>query len=244
MANNELSGPCLMVFLANWIKKNYNNFFTIRIIFIPETIGSLVYLSKNYKKLKNNVKAGFNITCMGDNKNYSYISSRQGNANSDNIAEYVFKKLGKKFIKYNWNDRGSDERNYCAPGIDLPVSTIMRSKFGSYPEYHTSEDKLGTVVTRKSLKNSFILLKNFVLAADNNCYPKAIHLGEPFMSKRNMYPTISKTHSNNPVKNTMNIISYCDGQTSAIAISKKCNISINHTLKILKALKKKKIVKY
>ena len=78
MANNELSGPCLMVFLASWIKQNYNNFFTIRIIFIPETIGSLVYLSKNRKKLKKNMKAGFNITCVG-NRDYSYISSRQGN---------------------------------------------------------------------------------------------------------------------------------------------------------------------
>ena len=68
----------------------------------------------------------------------------------------------------------------------------MRSKFGSYPEYHTSEDKLGKVVTRKSLKNSFVLLKNLILAADNNCYPKTMHLGEPFMSKRHMYPTITK----------------------------------------------------
>ena len=244
MANNELSGPCLMVFLASWIKQNYNNFFTIRIIFIPETIGSLVYLSKNRKKLKKNMKAGFNITCVGDNRDYSYISSRQGNGNSDNIAEYVFKKLNKKFKKYNWNERGSDERNYCAPGIDLPVSTIMRSKFGSYPEYHTSEDKLGKVVTRKSLRNSFVLLKNLILAADNNCYPKTMHLGEPFMSKRHMYPTISKTHSNNSVKNIMNVISYCDGKTSAVAISEKCNISIKRTFEILKILKAKKIIKY
>ena len=146
------------------------------------------------------MKAGFNITCIGDNREYSYMSSRNGNTNSDNIIKYVLKNITKKYKCYSWNERGSDERNYCAPGVDLPVATVMRSKFGSYPEYHTSLDKLGTVVTKKSLKSSFDLIKKIVIAADNNCYPKTKIFGEPFMTKRNMYPTTSKTHSHKPVK--------------------------------------------
>ena len=244
MANNELAGPCLMIYIADWIKKNHDNYHTIRIVFIPETIGSLVYLNKNFKKLKKNMKAGFNITCIGDNREYSYMSSRNGNTNSDNIIKYVLKNITKKYKCYSWNERGSDERNYCAPGVDLPVATVMRSKFGSYPEYHTSLDKLGTVVTKKSLKSSFDLIKKIVIAADNNCYPKTKIFGEPFMTKRNMYPTTSKTHSHKPVKTLMDIISYCDGSTSLISISEKCKKPISVIMPILNKLKKKKIVNF
>ena len=67
------------------------------------------------------MKAGFNITCIGDNREYSYMSSRNGNTNSDNIIKYVLKNITKKYKCYSWNERGSDERNYCAPGVDLPV---------------------------------------------------------------------------------------------------------------------------
>ena len=75
-------------------QKNHDNYHTIRIVFIPETIGSLVYLNKNFKKLKK-YKAGFNITCIGDNREYSYMSSRNGNTNSDNIIKYVLKNIKK-----------------------------------------------------------------------------------------------------------------------------------------------------
>ena len=138
MANNELSGITVLTFLSKWLKENDNLEYSYRIIFIPETIGSITYLSNNYKDMKKKTIAGFNVTCVGDDRAYSYLPSRNGKTLSDLISKHVLKWIDKHFISYSWLDRGSDERQYCAPGIDLPVASILRTIYGGYPEYHTS----------------------------------------------------------------------------------------------------------
>lgn len=242
MANNELSGPCLMIYFSEYLRKLNLNY-SVRILFIPETIGSIYYLSKNYKRMKKDIRSGFNISCIGDNRSYSFITSRKNNTITDKITKYVYKDLSKKFKEYSWNDRGSDEKNYCAPGIDLPVCTIMRSKFGKYKEYHTSEDKLGTVVTKKGLKNSFVLLKKIHYLADNCSYPKTSVLGEPFLTKYNLYPTISSQKLPKKTMLIKNIITYSDGGNSIIDIAEKCKISVWNIIPLIKMLQKKGILK-
>ena len=78
MANNELSGPSVVTYLSKWLMELEKTNFTYRIIFIPETIGSIAYLSKNLEEMKKNIIAGFNVSCVGDNRTYSYIPSRKG----------------------------------------------------------------------------------------------------------------------------------------------------------------------
>ena len=82
MANNELSGPIVSMSLIDYFEKRYNKK-SIRFIFIPETIGSIIYLSKNLKKLKENVIAGYNLTCIGDDRNHSCMLTKYGNTISD-----------------------------------------------------------------------------------------------------------------------------------------------------------------
>ena len=144
MANNELSGPMVATRLAEILSKQ-NNHFTYRFIFIPETIGSIVYLSKNLSRLKKRTVAGYVLTCIGDENSYSFLGSKYKNTLSDKTAMSV---ISEKYIEaklYNWEDRGSDERQYCSPGVDLPIASLMRSKYGEYNEYHTSKDDLNFV---------------------------------------------------------------------------------------------------
>ena len=114
MANNELSGPVVTVFIARWINSLKKRRHTYRIIFIPETIGSITYLSRNLESMKKNIVAGFNVTCIGDERAYSYLPSRNQKTLSDKAALHTLKHLHSDFITYSFLVRGSDERQYCA----------------------------------------------------------------------------------------------------------------------------------
>ena len=218
MANNELSGPVVTTALAQWINTLNERYYTYRIIFVPETIGSIVYLSKNLEYLKGHVIAGFNITCVGDDRSYSYLPSRNGNTISDNVAQHVLKYTGYGSEKYTWFDRGSDERQYCAPGVDLPIASIMRSKYGTYPEYHTSMDDLN-LVTEKGLEGGYNMLKHAIDIIEKNVKLKVTVLCEPQLGKRGLYPSVSSKGSNIHVQTMMNLISLCDGTKSLLEIS-------------------------
>ncbi len=219
MANNEISGVVVTAFLAKWLTKR-NNYFSYRIVFLPETIGSIYYISKNYKLMKKRVVAGFNVTCVGDERQYSLVASRKGDSEVDHMARHTLKHTDVNYHEYSWLTRGSDERQYCAPGIDLPVVSIMRSKYGEYPEYHTSLDKLGTVVTSKGLSGGLLVIARAIKGMEANVIYQSCFLGEPHMSKRNAYPTISiKGGYPKDLKQRMDIISLCDGKTSLLKIA-------------------------
>ena len=189
MANNELSGPTVVTFIAKWLQEIGETDYSYRIIFIPETIGSITYLSHNYKDMKKKVFAGFNVTCVGDDRAYSYVPSSNGHTISDLIAKHVLKWTDPNFIEYSWLDRGSDERQYCAPGIDLPIASILRTKYGVYPEYHTSLDNLEDVVTPQGLNGGYWAIRKAIEAIERNKKYKVSILGEPQMGKRELYST-------------------------------------------------------
>ena len=132
MANNELSGPIVSMSLINYFKKIKNLSKTIRFIFIPETIGSITYISKNLYDLKSNLIGGYNLSCIGDERQHSCLLSKYENSPSDKALIEAYKKLRIKYKKYSFLKRGSDERQFNSPGIDLPITSIFRSKYGSY----------------------------------------------------------------------------------------------------------------
>lgn len=226
MANNELSGPTVTTYIAKWLTSLKGRKYTYRIIFIPETIGSITYLSQKLEWLKQHVIAGFNVSCIGDDRDYSYLPSRRGNTISDVISKHVLKWIYPSFKSYDWSDRGSDERQYCAPGIDLPIATIMRTKYGEYPEYHTSLDDLIRVVTPEGLEGGYIALKFAIEALEKNCYPKVTILCEPQLGKRGLYPTLSTKTSGEEVRLMMDLITWSDGTQSLIDIAEKCNVPV------------------
>ena len=122
------------------------------------------------------------------------------------------------FKRYTWLDRGSDERQYCAPGIDLPIASIMRSKYGEYPEYHTSLDDL-TLVTPSGLRGGFTALRNTLEVIEKNVFPRITVLGEPQLSKRGFYPTVSTKKVKEEFFLIRDFISFCDSQKSVLEIA-------------------------
>jgi aminopeptidase-like protein len=235
MANNELSGPVVTAALAQWLMSLPDRTYTYRIVFIPETIGSITYLSRHLAHLKEHVIAGFNITCVGDDRCYSYLPSRAGDSLSDRAALHVLKHHAPDFKRYSYLDRGSDERQYCAPGVDLPIATIMRSKYGEYPEYHTSMDDL-TLVTPAGLEGGFTVLRKAIEAIELNYRPLVTMLGEPQLGKRGLYPTLSTKASSQSVKTMMDLIAYSDGTRSLLDIAEIIGMPMWEVIPIYRSL--------
>jgi aminopeptidase-like protein len=241
MANNELSGPVVTTALVQWLSSLKSLRYTYRIIYIPETIGSILYLSKHFDHLKKNVIAGFNITCVGDERCYSYLPSRNGHTLSDKVSLHVLKHIDSNFIRYKWTDRGSDERQYCAPGIDLPMATIMRSKYAEYPEYHSSLDNLD-LVTAKGLEGGFKAIQSAISVIEKNKVYKATVLCEPQLGKRGLYPTLSTKHTRKQVETMMNILTYCDGTINLLEIAELIGEPFLELVPIINKLKEFELV--
>ena len=241
MANNELSGPIVSMGLINYFKKK-NLKKTLRFIFIPETIGSIAYISKNYKTMKENIIGGYNLSCIGDERKHSCMLSKYKNSASDNALIDAYKQLKiKKFKIYSFLQRGSDERQYNSPGIDIPISSIFRSKYGTYKEYHTSLDNF-KLVTLKGIQGGFEVAKRSIIILLKKIIPKNKILCEPHMSKYNLYPTLSTKNKNTTVQNYMDFLQYTDGKNTLDNISREIKLNLVDTKKIYKLLKRKKII--
>ncbi|MBH9538441.1 DUF4910 domain-containing protein [Novosphingopyxis sp. YJ-S2-01] len=235
MANNELSGPILALALAQWLSSKDDLRYSYRFVFSPETIGAIVYLSRNLNTLQSNVLAGYILTCVGDERKYSFMPSRYGNTLADRAAKHCLHHYVGNYEAYSFLERGSDERQYCAPGIDLPVASVMRSKYWDYPEYHTSADNL-SLITAKGLQGSFDVYGKIIDLLENNYFYTVQVLGEPQLGKRGLYPNTSKRGSANAVRNLTNVIAYADGSNDLIALADRVQLSANDVMAHLSPL--------
>jgi aminopeptidase-like protein len=244
MANDNLSGVLVTAFLYDQLKNRDLNY-SYRFLFIPETIGSIYYLSMHGEYLKNNLIAGFVITTIGDNGAYTYKRSRQGDALCDRAAELILKQTEEKYtVEDFFPDNGSDERQYCSPGFNLPVGSLMRTRYGKYAEYHTSDDNKN-FISFKAMEKSVEKYLEVIEVVENNCkYESQFPFCEPHLGKRNLYPTMTsqKSHSNT-VSAMKWILNYADGQHDLIDISNKSNIDFKLLLEAINALIKKNLIK-
>ena len=242
MANNELSGIIVSMSLINYFKKFRNLKKTLKFLFIPETIGSITYLRKNLDYLKQNLIGGYNLSCIGDNRMHSCMFTKYGNSVSDLSLIEAYKKLKIKYKVHSFLERGSDERQYNSPGIDLPITSIFRTKYGEYPEYHTSLDNFD-VVTKKGLQGGFLVSKTAIKILLKKIIPRSKILCEPNMGKRKLYPTLSENKIKQSTKDIMNFLTYADGKNELFTISKYIKKKYSATKKIYKLLKTKKLIK-
>ncbi|EAL3899469.1 DUF4910 domain-containing protein [Campylobacter lari] len=235
MANNELSSPIVATFLAKWLLELEERKYNYRFIFTPETIGSIVYLSKHLKHLQKYTKAGFALSCIGDDNAYSLIHTPSENTLADKVALYTLKEKN-NFKEFSFLDRGGNERQFCAPLVNLPVVGVCRTRFGDYKEYHTSKDDLN-FISEKGLQGGLKAMQEIIMNLEiNEIYQNTVFC-EPNLGKRDLYHTINTSSTNSCIPISCNFLAYCDGKNDVLDIASKLNIQAYELKDLVEKLK-------
>jgi aminopeptidase-like protein len=188
MANNELSGPLALALLYQELAKQESRYYTYRFVLAPETIGIIAFLAKHGEALRSKIKAGYVLTCCGDAGKITYQLSKRANTIADEMMQHFLKNKYTYSHVRDFRVGGSDERQYCSPGYNFPVGTIMRTPYKIYPEYHTSLDNK-SIIDFSALKEIVMLLVDVCKGIELNLPIEPGHLyGEPMLGKRNLYP--------------------------------------------------------
>ena len=259
MCNDNLSGVALLTFLAKHLK-NLSLHYSYRFLFIPETIGAITWLCRNEHNIKK-IKHGLVVTCVGDPGILSYKKSRRGNTEIDQTVMDVLKNSGDDYKIIDYEPIGSDERQFCSPGFNLPVGTLQRT-FAPFPEYHTSADNTN-FVQPKYLADSFskyfeVILKleeNFgkFYSKNNEELPEIdskndqvfLNLSpkcEPKLDKTGVYRKIGGEHYNDALT-ILWVLNYSDGKHSLRHISLRSGIALNQIKQTAELLHEKKLLK-
>ena len=255
MANNELSGPVVVTALARWLMSLPRRRYSYRIVFTPETIGAVTYICHNKDMLMDRVVAGYQVTTVGDDRTYSYVASPYEDTVSDTVAKEVMAERGLDYKHYPFLERGSDERQYCSPGIRLPIASMCRSKYAEYPEYHTSADNLTDVVTPSGLMGAFELYKACLTRLESmdkiprqpsrhrvaGC-PDATCVGEPQLGRRNLYKSIGHTGGCSDTRMLVNILAYCDGSNTLEELAELTDTTVDVCRRIVELLRRHDLV--
>lgn len=235
MANNELSGPVVSTALARWIQSLEQRRFTYRFVFVPETIGAIAYLSRELAHLREHVVAGFQLTCIGDDRAYSYLASRNPESWVDRVTRHVLSSRP-NFVAYSYLERGSDERQYCMPGVDLPVVSVMRSKYGEYPEYHTSLDDL-EFVTPSGLQGGLDAVRDCIRILEADVYLQGTCLAEPQLGRRGLYHSVGGADYAQRTRWISDVLAYADGHHSVLDMAELFGVSALDLLPVLNDLR-------
>lgn len=235
MANNECSGPSLLISLANYIQNMKNRKYSYRLILIPETIGSITYLSRNMSVLKERVIAGFNLSCVGDHRTYSMIHSRYSNTLADKVMSQVLRNQDPDYQDYSFLKRGSDERQYQAPGVDLPVVGFCRSKYHEYLEYHTSGDNM-SIVSPEGFQGSYDVMIKCIETLEYNENYRVTCFCEPQLGKRGLVPTMSSKETYKQTMHLKDLIAYADGTNDLLDISNLIEAPVDELIPFVKQL--------
>lgn len=220
MANNELSGPLAQAFLYREIAALPNRKYTYRFVFTPETIGVIAYLDRMGKHLSDKLDAGYVLTCCGDRGDLTYKASKRGDSLADRVAHHVLKHSGKSHHLIPFAVGGSDERQYCSPGFNLPVGSLMRTPYQRYPEYHTSLDNKA-FISFPHLLDCISTYLDFIRVMElNEFYVNTVAFCEPQLGKRGLYPdSFNPDQAREDVHNLLHLLAFADGSHDLIEIA-------------------------
>jgi aminopeptidase-like protein len=242
LANDNCSGLALLACLANRMARIRTRY-SYRFLFAPGSIGALVWLSRNEDKI-GRIKHGLIVSCVGDGGGPTYKKSRQGNAEIDRAMAHVLRHSQHQASVIDFSPYGYDERQYCSPGFNLPVGLFQRSKFGTFPEYHTSGDNLD-LIKPEYLEQSYRIVADTIEILESNCtFQNTSPKGEPHLGRRGLYGAIGgNKDAAASIMNLLWVLNFSDGQHSLLDIAERAELPFQAVLDAAELLVKHNLLR-
>ena len=242
LCNDNLSGIALAASLARHLGDRPRRY-SYRFLFIPGTIGAITWLALNEKRLPH-IKHGLVLSGVGDAGKLHYKKSRQRSAEIDRAVAHVLQHAGYPHQLLEFSPYGYDERQFCSPGIDLPVGRLSRTPHGTFPEYHTSADNLDFVHSDKLGEAFAVCLEVFSLLENNGIFVNLNPKCEPQLGKRGLYRMIGGLAD--PELSEMAILwllNLSDGSNSLLDIAERSGIHFNALARAAKTLQEHNLLR-
>jgi aminopeptidase-like protein len=222
LANDNLSGLAVATFLARLLLERELRY-SYRLLFIPGTIGAITWLSRN-RETAGRIRHGLVLTSIGDRGPFHYKKSRQDNAEVDRAAAHVLKHAAPAATILPFSPYGYDERQYCSPGFNLPVGCLMRSVWGTFPEYHTSADNLDFLSAESLAESLQVCASIFELLENNRSYQNLSPFCEPQLGRRGLYHSTGGTSPEAEINARLWVLNMSDGQHSLLDIAERSGL--------------------
>jgi aminopeptidase-like protein len=235
MCNDNLSGVVLSTFLAKELIKR-DRYMSYRFLFVPETLGSIVWLSRNEDTVYN-IKYGLIATCTGDDGCVTYKMAKNEDALINEIVVKSLQDSGVPHVLQDFYPWGSDDRQYSSPGFDMPVGSLMRTPYRHFSEYHTSLDDLN-FVSADNISDSvdrYIDVVNIV--ESNKTYINKNPKCEPLLGKHGFYNIAGGQKKPEVLDAIRWILSLSGGDNSLLDISKRSGMEFYKIAQAAKALR-------
>jgi aminopeptidase-like protein len=234
MANDNLSGVVVAAALHGLVAALPRRTLTYRFLWAPETVGVIAWLARNAEAVRARTHAGLVLSCVGDEGSLTWKSSRRGDAEVDRVARAALARFGPEHVVAPFSPaKGSDERQYCSPGFNLPIGLLTRSVPGRFRYYHTSGDT-ADFVTPAGLAGSLAAAYAIVegLEANARRWRRIDPFCEPMLSKRGLYHTTSIRKrpgydvSADPLVALRWVLNYADGEHSLLDVAELSGLAL------------------
>lgn len=235
LCNDNLSGIVAATALAARLA-GVSRRYTYRFLFVPGTIGSIVWLSR-HEDTAARIRHGLTLACVGDPGGFTYKKSRRGDAVIDRAVAHTLAHQPQRYAVTDFSPYGYDERQYSSPGFNLPVGCFMRTPHGTFPEYHTSADN-PDFVTAEALGGSVAtLLAVMRILEENRVYLNTNPKCEPQLGKRGLYRAVGGTDGKAAELALLWVLNQADGHHALLDIAERAKLPWDAISRAAEALK-------
>jgi len=244
MVNDDLTGVAVLMEVAEKLLNSPKPFYTYRFLILPETIGSVAWLS-HHEHLFSNLVGGVFLEMLGNNSPHALQLSYFQESQPDRVLLSTLPTLDP--LSYHAPYRmviNNDERQFNSPGVRVPMLSLSRVEPSSsttrpYREYHTSLDT-PDIIEPASMDHSTDIVLGLFSAWERNQYVVNNFKGEIFCSGQNIWIDYKVNPEGH--QRLFNIMERCDGECTIADIAIELGISFQSVWDVISLLLERNLV--